>query len=304
VYHFGSWSSALRAAGLPALSVEHELPRRERVATALALRAAGESVRSIAEQLGVHLRTAHRYLAASACPGCGGPALYGEHCRECAPRSGPAATGEEIVAALRAWSAEHGAPPREQDWSHASQAWRDAWPLWPGAATVLRVFGSWNAALESAGLPSRRYAWAREEALERLAAWARAHARPPTIADARTDTVLPSAQSCRDLCGSWNAALRAAGLTPVYEAHWSDEHVRAILARWARWHARHAVGEPSAASYRRWAAQQPTPVPSATSIRRRFGGSWNAARLAAGFPASRGGRRPGGGDAATRSERS
>jgi hypothetical protein len=168
---------------------------------------------------------------------------------------------------------------------------------------VLRVFGSWNAALEAAGLPTRRYAWAREEALERLAAWAQAHGRAPTIADARADPVLPSAQSCRDLCGSWTAALRAAGLTPAYEAHWSDEHVRAILARWARWHTRHAAGEPSAASYRRWAAQQPTPVPSATSIRRRFGGSWNAARLAAGFPAARGGRRPAARDAATRSER-
>jgi len=65
VHHFGCWSDGPRAAGLPALSVEHELPRRERVATAVALRAAGESVRSIAEQLGVHLRTAHRYLAAS-----------------------------------------------------------------------------------------------------------------------------------------------------------------------------------------------------------------------------------------------
>jgi hypothetical protein len=46
VYHFGSWSDALHAAGLPTLTVQHELPRRERVATALALRAAGESLRS------------------------------------------------------------------------------------------------------------------------------------------------------------------------------------------------------------------------------------------------------------------
>ena len=290
VHHFGSWSDALRAAELPTLVVEHELPRRERVATALALRAAGESVRSIAEQLGVHLRTAHRYLAASTCAGCGGPALYGEHCRECAPRAGPAATAQEIVVALRAWSAEHGAPPREQDWSVASAVWRDAWPRWPGAGTVMRVFGSWNAALQAAGLPIHRYAWTREDALEQLAAWARARGRPPTSTDARADPALPSAQSCRDLFGSWAAALRAAKLTPAYEAHWSDEHVRAILARWARWHARHATGEPSAASYRRWAAQQRALVPSASSIRRRFGGSWNAARLAAGFPAARGGR--------------
>jgi hypothetical protein len=296
VHHFGSWSDGLHAAGLPTSTVEHDLPRRERVATAVALRAAGESVRSIAEQLGVHLRTAYRYLAAGICPVCGGPALGGEHCRDCAPRPGPAATNEEIVAALQTWNAEFGAPPREQDWSSASALWRDAWPRWPGAAMVMRVFGSWNAALKAAELPTHRYAWAREEALERIAAWAGAHGRPPTIADARADPELPGLTTCQQLYGSWNAALRAANLTPGHEAHWGDEHVRAILAKWARWHTCHASGEPSAASYRQWAAGQPAAVPSATSIRRRFGGSWNAARLAAGLPASRAGRRPAGSD--------
>jgi hypothetical protein len=208
VYHFGTWSEGLRAAGLPALSVEHELPRRERVATAVALRAAGESVRSIADQLGVHVRTVHRYLAGATCRGCGGPALYGEYCRECFPRPGPAATEPEIVAALQAWNAEHGAPAREQDWSHASAVWRDAWPRWLGAGTVLAVFGAWNAALEAAGLPTRRYAWAPEEALERLAAWAKTHGRPPTLADARADPELPGLTTCQQLYGVERRAAR------------------------------------------------------------------------------------------------
>ena len=289
VYHFGSWSAGLRAAGLPTLSTEHDLPRRERVATAVALRAAGESVRSIAEQLGVHVRTAHRYLAARPCRACGGPALSGERCLDCASGSRPTATREQIVAALRAWNGEHGAPPREPDWTSASSRWREEWPRWPGAGTVVRVFGSWNAALQTAGLPTRRYAWTREQALERLAGWARAHGRPPTVAEANADPELPGLDSCQRLCGSFNQALRAAGLTPRHETHWSDERVRAILVEWARWHARQGRGEPSAASYRRWAASRRGPVPSSTSIRRRFGGSWNAARVAAGLPASRAG---------------
>jgi hypothetical protein len=269
VHHFGCWSGGLRAVGLAALSVEHELPRRERVATAVALRAAGESVRSIAEQLGVHLRTAHRYLAAGSCPGCGGPALCGEHCRDCAPRNRPAATGEQIVAALRAWKAEHGAPPREPDWTSASRVWRDAWPRWPGTATVLRVFGSWNAALEA---PDCRPAATPGRARRRASVSPPGHAthgRPPTIAEAGADPGLPGLATCQQLYGSWNAALRAAHLTPQQEAHWSDEHVRAILAEWARWHTQHARAAPSAASYRQWAARQPAPVPSASSIRRR-----------------------------------
>jgi hypothetical protein len=230
VHHFGSWSAGLQAAGLPTLVVEHQLPRRERVASAVALRAAGESVRSIAEQLGVHVRTVQRYLAAGTCSGCGGPAVHGRYCRECAPRSAPAATREEIVAALRAWSAEYDGPPREPDWTNASARWRDAWPRWPGTTTALRVFGPWNAALEAAGLPTRRYAWAPGEARERLTAWGRAHGRPPTSADAQADPDLPALKTCQQLFGSWNAALRAAGLTPGREAHWSDEYLRAVLA--------------------------------------------------------------------------
>jgi hypothetical protein len=292
VHHFGSWSAGLQAAGLPTRIVEHELPRRERVASALALRAAGESVRSIAEQLGVHVRTVQRNLAAGTCSGCGGPAVYGEYCRECAPRSAPAATREEIVAALRAWSAEYGAPPREPDWTNTSALWRDTWPRWPGTTTVLRVFGAWNAALKAASLPTRRYAWEPEQARERLAAWPRAHGRPPTSADAQADPDLPALKTCQQLFGSWNAALRAAGLTPGREAHWSEERVRASLGDWARWHRQHGRAEPSAASYQQWAARQPAAVPSASSIRRRFGGSWNPARLAADLPAARTGRPP------------
>jgi hypothetical protein len=161
-HNFGSWTTGLRAAGLPVLVVEHELPLRERVATALALRAAGEPVRSIAEQIGVDLRTAYRYLAATRCVGCGGPALYGPRCRDCHRSARPAVTREEILAALQAWTAQHGAPPREPDWSNVSAPWREQWPRWPGASTVICVFGSWNAAVEAAGLPTRRYAWTRE----------------------------------------------------------------------------------------------------------------------------------------------
>jgi hypothetical protein len=67
VYHFGCWSAALHTVGLPTLSVEHDPPLPERVATARALPAADESVPSFAAQLGMHVHTVHRYLAASVC---------------------------------------------------------------------------------------------------------------------------------------------------------------------------------------------------------------------------------------------
>lgn len=273
----GTWTAGLHAAGLSGPALEHDLPRRERVASAVALRAAGMPVRAIAGELGVDLRTVYRYLAATTCDGCGGPALSGERCLECAPRNGPAATPEEICAALRAWATEHGAPPRSQDWTAASALWREAWPRWPGITTVLRVYGAWNDALDAAGLQTHRYAWDRDEALERLV-------------DARTDPQLPGQSPCTRYFGSWNRALRASAVTLDHPAHWDDNDIHAILQEWASWHTAHHRGEPSAASYARWASQQTELVPSATSIRRRFGGSWNNARQAAGLARSRSGR--------------
>ena len=66
-----------------------------RAATAAASRAAGDSVRSIAEQVGVHLRTAHLHVAARTCSGRGGPALFGEYCQQ----ANPDTLDEEVPAA-------------------------------------------------------------------------------------------------------------------------------------------------------------------------------------------------------------
>jgi hypothetical protein len=180
---------------------------------------------------------------------------------------------------------------RQPDWTNRSPAWREQWPRWPGAAIVERQFGSWNAALEAAGLPTRRCAWTPPEVLSALAAWAYTHGRPPTLSDARTDPALPVQGACERHFGSWNDALRAAGLAPNQESRLSDQRVRQALAAWAAWQRTHGTGEPSAASYRAWAARQAEAVPSASSVRRRFGGWWSAVRAAAGFAAARPGGR-------------
>jgi integrase len=165
---------------------------------------------------------------------------------------------------------------------------------------VLRVRGKGETE-KNLGVPPNAPTGRRARA---LAARARAHrgrrARRGTVAGLADHR--PAADAPGDLRVD-RAAGQRRNLTPEYETHWDDEHVRAIIAQWARWHTRHANEEPSAASYRRWAARQPAPVPSATSIRRRFGGSWNAAR---GSPPASRPRAAGaaGGHAATRSDRS
>lgn len=53
-----------------------------------------------------------------------------------------------ILDALRAWNDAHGAPPSLREWRRAAKAH-------PSAATVQRVFGSWNGAVAAAGLIPR-----------------------------------------------------------------------------------------------------------------------------------------------------
>jgi len=54
-----------------------------------------------------------------------------------------------VIARLRAWAEEHGRPPTLEEWRRASE--RN-----PSAATVRRLFGTWNAALVAAGFEARR----------------------------------------------------------------------------------------------------------------------------------------------------
>lgn len=55
-------------------------------------------------------------------------------------------TPERIIAAIRAWKAEHGQRPMSTDWQTTN---RDA-SRYPPANTVQRVFGTWSAAIMAA----------------------------------------------------------------------------------------------------------------------------------------------------------
>jgi hypothetical protein len=140
--------------------------RADREAQARRLRDQGLLLREIAERMGVAIQTVHAWLSDP-----GGEKLaarkksYGGTCSECgAPTEGsngpanPAArclacsswTPEAILAALRAWAAEHHRSPRQEDWSRTgSQGVRGSVPSW---RAVVRHFGGWNEGLLAAGL--------------------------------------------------------------------------------------------------------------------------------------------------------
>ena len=51
-------------------------------------------------------------------------------------------TDDEIIDALRSWTAEHGGGPTCPEWRQSGQR--------PGASTIIRRYGSWNAAVQAA----------------------------------------------------------------------------------------------------------------------------------------------------------
>jgi hypothetical protein len=60
-------------------------------------------------------------------------------------------TRETIIAAIRRWTEEHGSPPLIRDWQPNGPDYA------PSANPVIRLFGSWNEAIQAAGL--NPYGW-------------------------------------------------------------------------------------------------------------------------------------------------
>jgi hypothetical protein len=160
-YHFGRFSQALEAAGLSARPLVFELSLPERVDAARRLADAGEPTAVIADHLGVHPATVRGYLRARSCRDCGTAVVSGgERCLRCAleRRRKRAWTQTEIAEALRAWTAETGAPPTTSEWESGERAapmWRRERDRWPSAQLVRSRFGSWDVALRAAGYRAR-----------------------------------------------------------------------------------------------------------------------------------------------------
>jgi hypothetical protein len=76
---------------------------------------------------------------------------------------------ESILAAINAWTVEHGTPPTAMDWNPSmarargrnDRARRHAEGDWPFYSTVVAYFGSWTAALQAAGWTGRPVGYSR-----------------------------------------------------------------------------------------------------------------------------------------------
>jgi HNH endonuclease len=193
--HFGSWSAALEAAGLPARRLTFETSVADRVAAARRMAAGGIAIWAIAQALEVSVSSVNNYLRARPCPACGGPVTSrrAERCSACTahePTVARAWTREAVRGAMRDWQAEHGRAPSYRDWTPSRgrpRRWEAESPRWPSAAVVCDLYADchdpWNAALADAGAQVRFRRWSDDAVRTALAGfWART-GRVPTRAD-------------------------------------------------------------------------------------------------------------------------
>lgn len=168
--HFANWDDALRAAGLPT---------RERWDSQSILAA----LRSFAQEHGRpplqgDLRPKRAglpgYDGVAYCFGSLTAALQQAGVRPASeePRWGP----EQIIDALRAFHSAHGRAPFQREWAKAGADH-------PATVTVLRRFGSWNAALHAADLPLNEHRWQPDEILQSIGDWISQHERTPRTTD-------------------------------------------------------------------------------------------------------------------------
>ena len=228
-------------------------------------------------------------------------------------RTSPPGTWDRarIVAALHDWNRLWGQPPRSYEWAPASSGarrrptlgcrlWAVRHPRWPSKATVARHFGTWNAALEAAGLPLRRPTTApASERAERIAVarrLSRAGLTSREIADlidvsARTVRAYLNAGRCAD-CGA-DVVTPAARCPSCAARHGrpperSREAVVAAIREWVDATGRpptQAEWTPSEDRRSTWAREYPH-WPSYMTVTTVFG-SWRAAIEAAGHQANR-----------------
>jgi hypothetical protein len=196
--HFGSWSKALRAAGLPARKPRLEDTVAERIQTAGRMRAEGHTIRAIAAHLGVSTSTVHNYLSAGSCPQCGGPVASprADRCLACTasePTLPRAWTRQGVREAIRDWATEHGRAPSYHEWTPSRTSpgvWEAESPRWPSAAVVCDIYADfrnpWNAALLDAGASIRFQRWSDEATRAALAEFWTRTGRAPIPADLDT----------------------------------------------------------------------------------------------------------------------
>jgi len=279
---FESWPAALEAAGIrPLFPPRPEGTLAERVESARRMHGAGESVRSIADAIGVRPATVRRYLKAHSCRACGEPVVGdARFCHVCATRRGNPQrwSREEAIAAVHRWIALEGRAPTLVDWRPlrhgGAPRWEEEFGDWPPSSVGRIVFGGWSRMLEEAGVGANKPSWEPESILAALRAYAEEFGRPPAKQELEWPPAgYPSSRTVRRHFGSFTAGLRAAGLgSREGERRWDADAIVAAMLEFHRQVDRWPRTTDWLTACEDW--------PSTSTVFNRFG-SWGAALEAA-----------------------
>jgi hypothetical protein len=181
-------------------------------------------------------------------------------------------TRDRVVGAIRRWHSDRGVAPRKRDWTKPTFDSAGA-PLTPGADVVLELFGKWSEAVKAAGLepekqerkqrkqgempdrsqreyldddlyykeeesnapyysPAGTYL-AAAEVMAEMYRWTALTGQPPTEREWLRDKQWPHPDVVVDLFGSWDDAMKDAGLDQYEAPPRADADTEELRARLA-----------------------------------------------------------------------
>lgn len=172
---------------------------------------------------------------------------------------------ERQLKAIREETERMGRPPKFSDWTIATETH-------PAGSTVCREFGSWEIALDCAGVStrSRRFTIGNEEVLHEIRVLAAQLGRLPTMRDYKASGIKPGLEGLvARFNGSWGAVAKAAGLKVSVtsrgkSARWTKETIRGSI-----WRVEAKLGHPPSKKW--WVANTHRGLPDLSTIRSRFG---------------------------------
>lgn len=180
-------------------------------------------------------------------------------------------TDDELIAFLVEFADRIGQSPTQKQVQKASEM--------PSVGVYKNHFGDWNTALRTAGLDVNIEMFSDDELVAILQEFASELSYTPSKNKMDDKEELPSAALYRQRFGSWNQALRAAGLEPNYDFEEYDETDEELLQ----------MLRDLAAKLNKSPTKEDTDIapqlPSSGVFINRFRG-WNAAKQAAGLSIS------------------
>lgn len=115
-------------------------------------------------------------------------------------------TKKDCINAIQDFYIKNQRAPKARDFNNIND--------YPGHNTVRRLFGSWNAAIEEAGLSiNRKSFYTKEECIKAIQNFYDENSRLPISTDFENNKNYPSDSAVRNLFGSWNKGLSEAGFT-------------------------------------------------------------------------------------------